>query len=114
MTLTWHSRDGHWKVEGISVDTDGHGFKPKFRVWHDRIGTPSGELLLHWDVEVDKGHTRRWLPFAGRRIGPQYGAGGWVLAADVWPASEVEQFVPWDELEEVCPVIDMRQHRKVA
>lgn len=109
-TITWHSTDGHWKVEGISVDTDGHGFQPKFRVWHDDI-EHNGTLLLQQDREPD------YHPLRGNsktRIGPQYGAGGWILADIVWPASAVEQFVTWDDLEEVCPVIPMRQHRKVA
>jgi len=77
-TITWLSADRRWKVQGIILDG-----QPAFRVWHD---TTHG-IPLHVD--------------GTRRCGPERGAGGWYRAGDRFPASRVEEFVSWDDLEEV-------------
>ena len=97
--MKWKSLDGRWQVETIIIDTDGRGFRPKFRVWHDSIVGDDGTLFLQQDLEPD------YSPALGNsqhRLGPQRGAGGWVLVTDVFPASEVANWVGWDELEEVA------------
>ena len=100
--------DGHWKVEGISVDTDGHGFQPRFRVWHDDIER-DGTLLLQQDREPDY-HPARGNSRTGSA---PVRAGGWVLAESCGPRPKLSSSSP-GTTEEACPVIPLRPNRNAA
>lgn len=80
------SRDGHWRVHPIVIDTTGDGFVTLLRVEHDTcsIGIAT--------------HTFKDGP--GLRVGPVRGPGGWFWADDVRSTAEIERFVPLSELVE--------------
>lgn len=104
MTLTWETKDRHWRVRGITIDTDGHGPRPLFRVEHDEhTGIPLHVSKDGPGLRFGPVITGRWTRAEQREDGvTEIRTGPWCLAGDVFPASKVEQWVDWDQLEEVA------------
>jgi hypothetical protein len=83
---TMISRDRHWRVRTISIDTTGQGFQALLRIEHDA-----------YNIDIPL-HTFKDGP--GLRTGPVRGPGGWFWVEDVTSTAEIERWVPLSELTE--------------